>query len=166
MPPPRIIVMGVSGCGKSTVGQALATALKLPFVEGDELQPPRNVVLMAAGTALTDEDRRDWLQAVAEALVAAADTGVVLSCSALKRAYRDRLRAQAPGLRLLLLQGPPALLAQRLQQRQGHFMPAALLQSQLETLELPTADEHAIILGIMRGPDEIAAAARLQLYTQ
>ena len=166
MPPPRIIVMGVSGCGKSTVGQALATALKLPFVEGDELQPPRNVVLMAAGTALTDEDRRDWLQAVAEALVAAADTGVVLSCSALKRAYRDRLRAQAPGLRLLLLQGPPALLAQRLQQRQGHFMPAALLQSQLETLELPTADEHAIILDIMRDPDEIAAVARLQLYTQ
>ena len=159
----RIVVMGVCGSGKTTIGQALAARLGLPFVEGDELHPPRNIELMAAGIALTDEDRVDWLEAIGRALAAASDTGVVLSCSALKRRYRDRLRAAAPGLRLLHLQGSPALLAQRLQARRGHYMPASLLRSQLETLEPPGADERALVLQVDLEPARIAAAAAAEL---
>lgn len=144
----RLVVMGVSGSGKSTVGRALADALGLRFVEGDELHPPRNVSLMATGTPLTDADRHGWLQAVAAQLAAAQEHGVVVSCSALKRSYRDLLRASAPDLRLLHLVGDPAVLAQRMQGRAGHYMPASLLQSQLDTLEPPTADEAAITVDI------------------
>ncbi len=137
----RVVVMGVSGTGKSTVGPALAQALGLPFVEGDSLHPPRNVALMAAGTPLTDEDRRGWLQAVAAALTQGETSGVVVSCSALKRSYRNLLRAAAPDLKLVHLRGEPELLAQRLRQRKGHYMPPSLLQSQLDTLEPPGPDE-------------------------
>ena len=143
-----IVVMGVSGCGKSTVALALAQRLGLSFVEGDSLHPPRNVALMASGTALTDEDRHDWLQAVAAALARAEAGGAVVACSALRRSYRDRLRASAPGLRLVHLVGTEALLAQRLEQRAGHYMPASLLRSQIDTLESPGADERAVTLNI------------------
>jgi gluconokinase len=147
VPPPRIVVMGVSGCGKSTVGRLLAQALAVPYVEGDDLHPARNVALMAAGTPLTDADRQGWLQAVAQRLVDSPQ-GVVASCSALKRSYRDLLRAAAPGLRFVHLHGDPALLAARMQSRPGHYMPASLLQSQLDTLEPPNAQEAAITIDI------------------
>lgn len=142
--------MGVSGCGKSTLGQALAQSLGLRFVEGDDLHPPRNVALMAAGTPLTDDDRRDWLLALADVLRQAQTVGqgVVVSCSALKRAYRDTLRQGAPDLRLLFLHGSQPLLAERLARRQGHYMPVSLLQSQLDTLQAPQADERALALSI------------------
>lgn len=150
--------MGVCGSGKTTVGRLLAAGLGVPYVDGDDLHPPRNVALMAAGTALTDEDRAGWLQAVARTLSDAGE-GVVVSCSALKRSYRDRLRHACPGLRLVHLHGPRALLWQRLSARQGHYMPAALLDSQLQTLEPPAADEHAIELDIAGEPAELARLA-------
>lgn len=161
--PPTIVVMGVSGCGKSTVGRALAAALGLPFIEGDELHPPRNVALMAAGTPLTDDDRVEWLQAVAAALAVAADTGAVAACSALKRRYRDLLRSGAPALRLVHLTGDPALLAERLRRRSGHYMPASLLQSQLDILEPPQTDEAAITLDVTAAPEQVLAALRQRL---
>lgn len=159
----RVVVMGVSGCGKSTVGRALAEALELPFIEGDSLHPPRNVSLMAAGTPLTDADRHGWLQAVAAQLAAAQEQGVVVSCSALKYSYRELLRASAPDLRLVHLVGEPAVLAQRMQARAGHYMPASLLQSQLDTLEPPTAGEGAITVDIDAPAQDIIDRVRAQL---
>ena len=154
MPGQRIVVMGVSGSGKSTIGALLAARLGLPFVEGDALHPPRNVALMAAGTALTDDDRREWLDAVAHEL-AHAESGVVASCSALKRDYRDRLRRAAPDLRFVYLHGDAPLLAQRLQERVGHYMPPSLLQSQLDTLEPPQPDERVLACDVARAPEAI-----------
>ena len=149
--------MGVSGCGKSTVGRLLAQALVLPYVEGDELHPAHNVARMAAGIALTDADRQGWLQAVAQRL-GDAPGGVVVSCSALKRSYRDLLRAAAPDLRFVYLHGDAALLAARMHSRPGHYMPASLLQSQLDTLEPPAADEAPIRADIAEPPAAIVAA--------
>jgi len=160
---PRIVVMGVSGCGKSTVAQALADRLQVAYVEGDALHPPANVVLMAAGTPLTDEHRKEWLDAVAATLEAAAKVGVVVTCSALKRAYRDRLRRSAPDLRLVHLHGSPEMLAQRMQTRSGHYMPLSLLQSQLDTLQWPAPEEAAIVLDIAPGPAEIVTAVLREL---
>ena len=153
--PLRVVVMGVCGSGKSTIGRLLAESLGLRFVEGDDLHPPRNIALMAAGTPLTDEDRGAWLDALAEQLAAARSSGAVLTCSALRRRYRDRLRAAAPDLRLVHLHGDGACLAARLQRRAGHYMPASLLPSQLATLELPAADEHALVADIGRPPEHI-----------
>lgn len=158
-----VVVMGVSGCGKSTVGRSVAERLGLRYVEGDELHPPRNVALMAAGTPLTDDDRADWLDAVAQVLKSATQPGVVVTCSALKRSYRDRLRAVAPHLRLVHLVGAPSLLAQRLQARSGHYMPPSLLPSQLSTLQMPEADEHAITLNVAMPAAELVDAACRQL---
>ncbi len=155
---PVIVVMGVSGCGKTSIGRSVAAALSLPFVEGDELHPPANVALMAAGTPLTDDDRRDWLDAVATRLAAAQGSGVVVSCSSLKRSYRDRLRAAAPGLTLVHLHGSPGLLLERMEAREGHYMPPSLLQSQLDILEPPQANECAIAVDIAEPPDCILAA--------
>lgn len=152
---PVIVVMGVSGCGKSTLGQALAQALGVPYIEGDALHPPRNVALMAAGTPLTDADRVGWLDVIGERLAQAGDQGAVVACSALRRIYRDRLRAASPGLRLVHLHGDPALLAERIGQRTGHYMPPALLPSQLQTLEPPDPDEAAITLDIAQPPEAL-----------
>jgi gluconokinase len=149
--PRPIVVMGASGTGKSTIGIALAEALGLPFVEGDDLHPPANRAKMAAGIPLTDDDRAPWLDAVA----AAMDAPVVVACSALKRAYRDRLRAEAPDLVLVYLHGTPELLAARMEGREGHFMPTSLLRSQLDTLEEPAADEDPIPVDVALRPDEI-----------
>ena len=156
--------MGVSGCGKSTVARGVAARLSLPFIEGDDLHPPRNVALMAAGTPLTDDDRRDWLQAMADALAAAADTGAVLACSALKRSYRDCLRTGAPLLRLVHLIGDRALLEQRMRARPNHYMPASLLPSQLQALQPPAADEDAITLPITMAPEALVEAVCRRLW--
>ena len=158
--PLRIVMMGVSGSGKSSIGQQLATDMGLRFVEGDDLHPPRNVALMAAGTPLTDEDRSGWLQAVARELTAARDQGVVVSCSALRRSYRDVLRQAAPDLRLVHLHGDAACLTQRLRSRSGHYMPASLLPSQLQTLELPQDDENALVIDIKATPAQVVARVR------
>jgi gluconokinase len=132
--------MGVSGSGKTTLGEALAARLGLRFVDADSLHPATNVEKMAAGIPLTDDDRWPWLDAVGAAL---ADGPVVVACSALRRVYRDRLRAAAPDLALVHLHATRELLADRMSQRQ-HFMPLSLLDSQLATLEEPTPDENAV----------------------
>jgi gluconokinase len=163
--PLRIVVMGVSGCGKTTVGKLLAASLVLPFIDADDLHPPRNVALMAAGTPLTDDDRRGWLQACGAALQAASRSGAVLACSALKHRYRDGLRDAAPGLRWVFLQGSAAQLQERLAARQGHYMPASLLHSQLAALEPPLAGEGALTLDISHSPATLAALARQQFQT-
>ncbi len=142
---PTIIVMGVSGSGKSGLGSALAHACEVDFVEGDALHPPANIAKMSAGIPLDDADRWPWLEAIAAAITAHRGAGVVVACSALRRAYRDRLRQADPALRLLYLRVPREELARRLRERQ-HFMPPALLDSQLATLEEPAADERAIVL--------------------
>jgi carbohydrate kinase (thermoresistant glucokinase family) len=159
---PRVVVMGVCGCGKTTVGEALAAALGLPYVEGDALHSPQNVARMSAGVPLTDADREDWLRAVAQQL-AQARGGVVVSCSALKRRYRDLLRGAAPDLRLVYLRGARELLAERLAARQGHYMPATLLQSQLDILEPPTPDENAIEVDVSGSPAQVLAEVQRQL---
>lgn len=159
MKPVRIVVMGVSGCGKSTVGLMLAQALGVPYIEGDDLHSPENVERMRSGTPLTDEQRRDWLEQIAQHLARAhaQPAGLVVSCSALKRAYRDLLRRGAPDLRLVHLHGAPVLLAQRTAQRVGHYMPPSLLGSQLAILEPPGPDEHALVFDIAQPPDQVVA---------
>ena len=144
-----VVVMGVSGAGKSVVGEALAAAMDVPFSEGDMLHSPANIAKMRAGVPLTDADRAPWLDAVAGWMAAHPD-GVV-SCSALKRTYRDRLRVAAPDVRFVLLEVPEAVLAERLRHRPAHFMPAALLASQLATLERPGADERAVTVAAEGG---------------
>jgi gluconokinase len=144
-----VLVMGVSGCGKSSVGEALAARLDLAFVEGDTLHPLANVQKMSKGIALTDVDRWPWLHEIGAILSAGKGPGVVVSCSALKRTYRESLRRAANGsLHIVFLQGSRALLESRLQQRRDHFMPAALLQTQLDTLEIPTGETGVITVDI------------------
>ena len=157
----RVVVMGVCGSGKSTVGQAIANALGCDFVEGDALHPPGNVHIMASGTPLTDANRLGWLQAVARHLadVAAFPRGVVVSCSALKLSYRDLLRAAAPDVKFVYLEGSAELLAQRLRARSVHFMPPSMLQSQLATLEAPLASEYAVTVSISLAVPELISAA-------
>ena len=153
--------MGVSGCGKTTIGLALAQQLGVPFIEGDSLHPPRNVAMMAAGTPLNDADRADWLAAIAHKLsqAAAAGQGLVVSCSALKRRYRDVLRGGAPDLRFVHLHGSLSVLRQRMNERRGHYMPPSLLDSQLATLEPPEPDEAALTLDIDQPVERITEAA-------
>ena len=162
---PMVVVMGVSGCGKSTVGVQLAQALGVEFLEGDRLHSQRNVERMASGIALTDEDRRGWLELLSGHLARARREGhgLVVSCSALKRSYRDILRGGAPGLVLVHLTGAPALLAQRTAQRTGHYMPASLLQSQLATLEPPGADESALTVDVAAAPDAVVGVVMAAL---
>ena len=138
-----VVVMGVSGCGKSTVAQQLALALGLDFVDGDDLHSISNVAKMRDGTPLTDADRWPWLDRVGQRLadVQQSPAGVAMACSALRRSYRDRIRAATPGVRFVLLDGSAALIEARLAQRTGHYMPADLLASQFAALERPAADE-------------------------
>jgi gluconokinase len=159
-----VVVMGVSGTGKSTVGAALAAELRVPFVEGDDLHPEANRAKMASGIPLTDDDRAPWLDAVAASL---SGEPVVVACSALKRRYRDRLRVAAPDLVVVFLHGTPELLAARMEGREGHFMPTSLLRSQLDTLEEPAADEGVIPVDVALRPDEIVELVvhRLQKET-
>ena len=156
-----VLVMGVSGSGKSSVGVALAECLGVPFLEGDSLHPAANVAKMAAGLPLDDADRMPWLAAIATWMEGRTD-GVV-ACSALKRAYRDRLREAAPGMRIVALLPPPDVLAERLGHRRGHFMPGSLLASQLATLEVPGDDEASLIIHGDRPVAEVVASARAWL---
>jgi gluconokinase len=155
---PIVVVMGVSGCGKSTAGALLARRLGVEFVEGDAFHPPENVARMAAGVPLTDADRAGWLQSLAAHIAQAAPRGVVVSCSALKRAYRDVLRAPAP-TRFVWLDLPRAALEARMATRTGHYMPPSLLESQLATLEPPQADEDAIRVDGTQAVEAIVAEA-------
>jgi gluconokinase len=151
----QIVVMGVSGSGKTTVGQALAARLRLPYADGDAFHPQANLTKMASGMPLNDADRAPWLDAVGAWLV--AHEGVV-SCSALRRAYRDRLRAFAPGAHFVQLNVDPAILKERIDARHGHFMPSSLLHSQLATLEPLAPDEKGVIVDNVGGsPAEVAA---------
>ena len=153
VPTGAIVIMGVSGCGKSTLGRALAAQLGWPFIEGDTLHPPANLAKMAAGIALDDEDRLPFLTRVATACARGKATGVVVSCSALKRRYRDLIRAQAGDVTFVLPVLDRAQLFARLAQRQDHFMPASLLESQLAALELPDPDEQALRIDGMASLD-------------
>ncbi|GAA3739413.1 gluconokinase [Leifsonia bigeumensis] len=162
---PLIVVLGVSGSGKTTIGGLLAGALSLPFADADDLHPEANVRKMAAGHPLDDNDRWPWLQRVGGVLSDAdtADTGLVIACSALKRSYRDAILEVEPRARFVLLDGDRELLQKRLAQREGHFMPATLLDSQLATLE-PLADgEPGVTVSIDQTPAQIVAETRAKL---
>lgn len=156
-----IIVMGVSGCGKSTVGEELAEQLGVPFMEGDKLHPQSNVDKMAAGQPLNDDDRWPWLDLVGAALHKGYEAdGIVVSCSALKKTYRDRLRDACGGpLAFVYLEGSEALLTERMGARTGHFMPLSLLQTQLATLEVPTGEPGVVTVSIDATPEEITENA-------
>jgi gluconokinase len=153
--PPLVVVMGVSGSGKSTVGAALAQRLRVPFADADDFHPPANIAKMTAGHPLDDHDREPWLEAVGGWLAEHDETGGVMTCSALKRAYRDTLRASAPRLELVHLDGSRAVIARRQSSRPGHFMPAALLDSQFATLEPLAPDEHGVVIDVDQGIDAI-----------
>ena len=157
--------MGVASCGKTSVGQLLAKNLNAPFVEGDSLHPAANIAKMSAGYPLTDADRWPWLEAVGHAM--AGREVCVGSCSALKRVYREAISkaAQRP-VYFIYLYGSRALLEQRIAARTGHFMPASLLDSQLQTLEEPEADELALKLDIILPVDELAQRAKAWLQAQ
>lgn len=155
--PYRLIVMGVSGCGKSKVGSLLAARLGITHFEGDNDHPPANIQKMAAGSPLNDEDRHGWLLALQERLRLAKEHGdaLVLSCSALKRKYRDILRAGDKDVVFIHLDGDREIISARMQARADHFMPVALLDSQLRDLEPPQDDELAVRLDISTPPEEL-----------
>ncbi len=159
------VVMGVAGSGKTTVARLLASELGWAFQEGDDLHPPANVEKMRHGIPLDDADRAPWLAAIAAVIDgwrARGERGV-LTCSALKRAYREIIVGARTDVALIYLRGTRALLAARLAARQGHYMPPSLLDSQLATLEEPGAEEHAIVVDIGQPPEAIAGAVRRAL---
>ncbi len=157
----HVVVMGVSGCGKTTVGEGVAEVLGWRFAEGDAYHPRANIDKMASGTALTDEDRRPWLERLASWVgeQEAAGRSSVLSCSALKRSYRDVLRSGAPDVRFVHLHGDRSILEERLSTRAGHFFPARLLDDQLETLEELAPDEAGVVVDLDLAPEEQIAQA-------
>lgn len=158
---PHIVVMGVAGCGKSTIGELLAEDLRAPFLDGDSLHPQSNIAKMSAGTPLNDQDRLPWLEEIGRRFAAAGQAPLVIACSALKRRYRNIIRAATNGVVFVHLDGPADLLAERMNARPGHFMPTSLLQSQLDALEPLEADEAGFVVSIAQSPDAIAAEARL-----
>lgn len=149
-----VVVMGISGSGKSTVGAALARHLDVPFADADDLHPPRNIEKMSAGEPLTDEDRWPWLDVVGEWLAGHPDGGV-MSCSALRRAYRDRLRTWAPTVRFVHLDGEASLIADRQSARTDHFMPSSLLTSQQRALEALDPDEAGVRVDVAATVDAV-----------
>jgi carbohydrate kinase (thermoresistant glucokinase family) len=173
-PPLRIIVMGVSGSGKSTLAEGLSEVLGLPMKDGDELHLPESVAKMSAGIALEDADRWPWLDRIANYLAnskqnSQGNAGGIVACSALKRIYRDRIRQQAGPVVFLFLDGKPGLIKQRMQDRKGHYMQAGLLDSQLQTLEKPSADENDVIaLSINQAVSDLLenAIARLVAFQE
>lgn len=156
---PAIVVMGVAGCGKTVVGEALARALQAVYIEGDRLHPPENVARMARGEPLTDALRAGWLDAIGESIAASVSEGrkAVAACSALKRGYRDRLRRFCPGIVFVYLKIDRETAWRRVANRKGHFMPASLVDSQFAILEEPAADERAVTVDATAG---VAAIVR------
>jgi len=156
--------MGVAGSGKTTVGTLLAQRLSVPFADADAFHSPANVALMSSGTPLTDDDRGPWLASIAAWLAECSESGCVTTCSALRRSYRDVLRAEAPDVCFVYPAGSPELIAARVSHRADHFMPAALVESQFAALEPPAPDEGVLEIDASLPPDEIvavvAAAAR------
>ncbi len=154
-----LVLMGVSGCGKTTVAEILARRLGWPFVEGDALHPPANIAKMEAGHPLTDEDRAPWLEKIAGWTGERLDSGEngVVTCSALKRSYREAISRGRAGVEFVYLAGSRETIAARLTARHGHFMPASLLDSQFADLQQPAADEPAIRVDVGPAPEDIAA---------
>lgn len=152
---PLIVVMGVSGSGKSTVGAALAQRLGVPFEDADDLHPPANIAKMSAGIPLDDDDRRPWLETIGRWLATQDAEGGVISCSALKRSYRDQLRAHAVRAVFVHLHGTREVIARRQAGRPGHFMPASLLDSQFATLEPLADDEAGVVIDVDQTVDAI-----------
>lgn len=158
-----IIIMGVAGCGKTTVGERLAEATGFEFIDGDRLHPQANIDKMSSGAALSDDDRWPWLEAIGEAL-ARAPGSIIIGCSALKRAYRDAIRNRAAGpVRFVHLSGSRQLIRERMNARTGHFMPPSLLDSQFAALEPPAEDEDAVTIDICRPLDDTIAVLARQL---
>jgi gluconokinase len=164
--PCALIVMGVSGSGKSTIGETLAARLGWAYEDGDKFHPPGNVAKMSAGQPLTDDDRWPWLQAIADEIdrLCAAGEHVVMACSALRKVYRDILVHGRGDIRIVYLDGTQQLIADRLGARKGHFMPPGLLASQFKTLEPPTADEHPITVSIDAPVEDIIDDVVRQLH--
>jgi gluconokinase len=165
--PDHLVVMGVAGSGKSTIAGLLAQRLGLSFAEGDTFHPATNIIKMMTGTPLSDADRAPWLDAVRQWLAAESDSGrsAVVACSALRREYRDRLRAVGGSVRFLHLTGSVELIAERIDGRTGHFMPPSLLPSQLATLEPLGPDEDGLVLDTALTPDvvvELVVAWRIR----
>lgn len=160
-PTRHVVVMGVSGSGKSTVAKGVAEALGFDFVEADEFHSKDNIAKMESGTPLTDEDRWPWLRALSTWMgeQAAAGRSTVITCSALRRSYRDVLREAPPSVDFLHLDGPAEVIRDRMSQRTGHFMPASLLESQIDTLEELDTDESGIVLDLRHPPERIVAEA-------
>ena len=154
-PPPLVVVMGVSGSGKTTVGAALAQRLGVPFADADDFHPEANIAKMSAGIPLDDTDREPWLEAIASWLAGHASGGGVASCSALKREYRDVLAGAAPATFFLHLHGDRDVLAARVAARPAHFMPAALIDSQFATLEALEPDERGAVLDVSHSVDDL-----------
>ncbi len=150
-----IVVMGVSGSGKSTVGAALAQRLRVPFADADDFHPQANIQKMTAGQPLNDDDRYPWLEAIGEWLATRGGDGGVMSCSALKRKYRDQLRRHCPDVDFLHLSGSPEVIGRRQASRPGHFMPASLLASQFETLEPLETDERGVTVDVDQDIDSL-----------
>lgn len=161
--PHVVVVMGVAGTGKTTIGPLLAAALGVPYAEGDDFHPPANIAKMSAGIPLDDADRWPWLDAIGQWAHARTGLGGVVSSSALKRSYRDRLRAAAPEAVFLHLTGDRALIEQRMSERKGHFMPAALLDSQFATLQPLGSDEAGVAVDVSGTPEEITERAAAAL---
>jgi len=158
---PIVVVMGVSGSGKTVIGSGLAEALGMDFAEGDNFHPPANVSRMSAGMPLRDEDRWGWLDAIAIEIAnaEAKGRGLVVTCSALKRIYRDRLRLASRRLRFVYLEISRDAAAERVAARKNHFMPASLIDSQFADLQPPTGEEHVVVLDASRPPAELVATA-------
>ncbi|MGA5440887.1 gluconokinase [Streptomyces griseoincarnatus] len=161
--PHVVVVMGVAGTGKTTIGPLLAARLGVPYAEGDDFHPQSNIAKMSAGTPLTDDDRWPWLDAIGDWAQGRAGLGGVVSCSALKRSYRERLRAAAPGVVFVHLTGDRALVEDRMSHRQGHFMPTALLDSQFATLQPLEPDEAGVAVNVTGSPEEITERAATAL---
>ncbi|MDV7217523.1 gluconokinase [Streptomyces prunicolor] len=161
--PHVVVVMGVAGTGKTTIGPLLAARLGVPYAEGDDFHPQANIAKMSAGVPLTDEDRWPWLDAIGDWAHGRAGLGGVVSSSALKRSYRDRLRAAAPGVVFVHLTGDRALIEDRMAHRHGHFMPTALLDSQFATLQPLEADEAGVAVDVDGSPEQITERATTAL---
>ncbi|GAA2100725.1 gluconokinase [Actinomadura alba] len=164
--PPLVVIMGVSGSGKTVVGGALAERLGVPFADADDFHSPANIAKMSAGTPLDDTDRLPWLRAIGAWLAGHAATGGVAGCSALKRAYRDVLRESAPQVTFLHLHGDPEVVRRRVAGRATHFMPASLVASQFQTLEPLQPDENGIVLDLGRPVGDLVDAFLAARSTQ